>query len=68
MMSSEHYDQREALHRPLDAEHETFKAGLATPGGSPAPAAPVYGWICAKCGCGNAPMNKTCERCSRAYS
>jgi hypothetical protein len=67
---SEHHDKGDApLHRPLDAQHETFKAGLAIPGGVPPKSpAPQYGWICAKCGCGNAPTMPVCQRCSKEYS
>lgn len=74
-MSNEYHDQREALyeagqlealHRPL-AGGDTFKGGLAGTRPAAAPA-PVYGWICAKCGCGNAPHRETCARCTRPYS
>jgi len=57
--------QLQALHRPLEGDG-MFKGGLQQPeADTPARTAPVYGWICAKCGSGNRPTNAICAHCSR---
>lgn len=75
-MSNNYEDQRESLleagqleslHRPLAGEG-MFKGGLQQPDKVVSETTRRYGWICAKCGTGNAPARMTCARCTVPYA